>query len=278
MKETLILESKKIYEQGLEELKKEIEELHLQPRLDIFFIGNNKESEIYVNHKKNAGKKIGIEVNVHKFEENASPDEVKKAIKEINSIKGNGIIIQLPIPKHLNQFELINFIDPKKDVDGITSTNLGLLIQEKPYHYPCTPKGVIDTFNFYKIQLKSKRVCIINRSIIVGKPLFHMLLNENSTVTICHSKTENLQEITKHSDIVICAIGKAKFFNRNYFNENSIVIDVGINRVEDKIYGDVDFDNIKGFVKAITPVPGGIGKLTVLNLLKNTLNAAKMSN
>ncbi|MEM3610089.1 MAG: bifunctional 5,10-methylene-tetrahydrofolate dehydrogenase/5,10-methylene-tetrahydrofolate cyclohydrolase, partial [Candidatus Anstonellales archaeon] len=130
----------------------------------------------------------------------------------------------------------------------------------------------------YKIQLKSKRVCIINRSIIVGKPLFHMLLNENSTVTICHSKTENLQEITKHSDIVICAIGKAKFFNRNYFNENSIVIDVGLNRVEDKIYGDVDFDNVKGFVKAITPVPGGIGKLTVLNLLKNTLNAAKMSN
>ncbi|MCX8166804.1 MAG: bifunctional 5,10-methylenetetrahydrofolate dehydrogenase/5,10-methenyltetrahydrofolate cyclohydrolase [Candidatus Micrarchaeota archaeon] len=276
---SLVLSSKELYNKGLNELKSLINEKEIEPRLDIIFIGNNKESEVYVNHKVIAGKKIGIDVIIHRFDEDAKQKEVVDSIKEINQMNENhGIIVQLPVPKTLNQFELINLIDPKKDVDGISSTNLGLLVQDKPYHYPCTPKGVVDLLKHYNVALEGANVCVINRSIIVGKPLLHMLLNENASVTLCHSKTKNLKEITNKSDIVVCAIGKPKFFNRSYFNKDTIVIDVGINRIDNEICGDVDFDDVMNHVKGITPVPGGIGKLTVLNLLKNTVSACMMLN
>lgn len=273
---SLILEGKTLYAKILKTLKAQISEEFLTPELDIVKIGDNKESEVYVAQKAKAGESIGVKVNVHKLEEQATQAEAEKLIAELNKKASNGIIVQLPVPKHISVPALLSKLDPKKDVDGITPYNLGMLLHDAPFHKPCTPLGVIKLLEYFNIGLEGKNVCIINRSLIVGKPLFFLMLKENATVTLCHSKTIDLEKHTKQADIVVTAIGKPLFFGPEYFTQKSIIIDVGINRTDQGIFGDVDFKRVKDHVKAITPVPGGVGKMTVAMLMHNVVNANKI--
>lgn len=273
---THILEGKTLYAKILDELRNEIKELSLSPRLDIIKIGDNEESEVYVGHKVKAGTSIGIQAITHRLDSGASQNEVEKLVKSLNTIKGNGVILQLPVPAQISVPAVLSLLDPKKDVDGITPHNLGMLLHGKAIHNPCTPQGVIELLGHHGIELEGKTVCIVNRSLIVGKPLFFLMLNKNATVTLCHSRTENLKKHTKEADIVVTAIGKPLFFGKEFFTKESIVVDVGINRTGNGLCGDVDYANVKDHVSAITPVPGGVGKMTVAMLMRNVVNASRI--
>ncbi len=273
----VVMAAKALYEEILESLRLKIEEEKLSPRLDIVVVGENKESDVYVRNKAKAGHKIGCEVHVHRFGIEKESDLIN-FIVELNQEKGNGIIVQLPLPEDYDTLKILSAIDPVKDVDGITPINLGLLMHREPYHYPCTPKGVIDLLEYYGFSIEGKNVCIVNRSLIVGKPLALMMLKKDASVMVCHSKTQNLKEMTKCADIVVTAIGKAKYFTKDYFNPDSIVIDVGMTRKDEKIYGDVDFENVRDYVRAVTPMPNGTGKMTVATLMKNVIASYLMQN
>ena len=242
-------------------------------KLVIIYIGDDFASSIYTAKKKKVCEKLSISCEIIHLS-SPTEGEVIEIIKKLNLDSSvTGILVQLPLPKELNTYKIINVIDPHKDVDGLTAYNQGLLLQgEEPFFYPCTPSGILTLLDFYNINVEGKRVVIVGRSNIVGKPLAVMLTRKNATVTLCHSKTINLKEITKTADILIAAIGKAQFFNKSYLRDNSIIIDVGINRnKEGKITGDVDFEGVKDVVKYITPVPGGIGPLTIASLIKNII-------
>lgn len=274
-----------------ESLAKDIQENLLNkglpaPKLCVIIVGNNPASEIYVAGKAKACSKVGITSEIYRLPETAKESEVIDVINKLNKDKSiNGILLQMPLPKHLNEQKLINLISANKDVDGLTQANLGKLLQQDPSgHMGCTPFGVIKLLKAYNIELKGKDVVIINRSLLVGKPLALMFLNEDATVTICHSKTKNIAEKTKNADIVVVAVGKKNFLTSNMIKEGAIVVDVGINRDDTdpkRICGDVDFENVSKKASFITPVPGGVGPMTISMLLRNTyisaINSCKKS-
>jgi methylenetetrahydrofolate dehydrogenase (NADP+)/methenyltetrahydrofolate cyclohydrolase len=228
--------------------------------------------------KEKACAYVGIESLVYHFSENSSQDSLIKFIEELNNNKTvNGILVQLPLPKHFDTQYILSRISHTKDVDGFTEINTGSMFLGNKSLISCTPLGVLKILQHYNIDIAGKECVVVGRSNIVGKPMSMLLLQNDGTVTMCHSKTKNLKDICKRADILVCAIGKPKFFNKEYIKDGAVVIDVGIHRQENgKLCGDVDFDNVKDIVSAITPVPGGVGAMTVAMLMNNCIEAAKM--
>ncbi len=275
-----ILDGKKLSNEIIEELKircDELKEKGIKPKFAVIMVGNDKASQIYVKNKRKACERIGIECVECFLDENIQQKELIDKIKELNSDNTiHGILLQSPIPKHLNINEAFETISPKKDVDGFNPTNVGKLCLNQNTFVSCTPFGIIKLLDKYGIDLAGKKVTIIGRSNIVGKPLIQCFLNKNATVTICHSKTDDIKEHTKDADIVVVAIGKPKFLKENMVKKNSVIIDVGINRDDNgKIIGDVDFENVSKKSSYITPVPGGVGPMTIAMLMNNVIKAAE---
>ena len=250
------------------------------PCLATILIGENQASATYVRNKHSACAEIGIETKDHKLPSNISQNELNQLIDKLNDDNTvHGILIQLPLPSQLDEFETTSRIFPTKDVDGLTPHNVGLLSMGKAVLKACTPSGIMEMFEYYNIDLVGKNVVLINRSNLVGKPLYHLLLQKNATVSTCHSKTKNLIEQCRSADIIITAVGdRTKFtLTPDMIKENSIVIDVAITRHEGKLVGDADFSKIIETTSYATPVPGGVGPMTVAMLLKNTVTAASLS-
>ncbi|MCR4334487.1 MAG: bifunctional 5,10-methylenetetrahydrofolate dehydrogenase/5,10-methenyltetrahydrofolate cyclohydrolase [Patescibacteria group bacterium] len=272
-----ILDGKVIKMERKEKFREAFAELGFVSTLAIIQIGNREDSNSYIASKKKFGTEIGVKVEHIIFPENVHENEIIAKITELNDDKNvNGIIVQLPMPVSIDKDKVIDSINPKKDVDGLTSTSLKYLYEGKEGGFvPATTLGILNLLDYYKIPLEGKKVTIVGRSSLVGKPTMLALLNEDATVTICHSKTLNLKEHTQNADILIVAIGRAKFINHEFVSSGQIVIDVGTNMVDGKIVGDVDFDEVFDIVEAITPVPGGVGQMTVLSLFENVLKSCK---
>ncbi|MFH1715096.1 MAG: bifunctional methylenetetrahydrofolate dehydrogenase/methenyltetrahydrofolate cyclohydrolase FolD [Elusimicrobiota bacterium] len=249
------------------------------PGLAVIIVGNNPASEIYVRLKKKDCDVLGIYSEVFALPENTAEKDLLKLISDLNMNNSiDGILVQLPLPKHINTDNVLDAIDPMKDVDCFHPYNLGLLFAGKPRFLPCTPAGVMELLKSKKINVSGKHAVVIGRSNIVGKPCALLLLSENATVTICHSKTKNIEEIVKKSDIVVAAIGKPKFINADMIKDGAVVIDVGINRVNGSVVGDVDFDSVISKASYITPVPKGVGPMTRAMLMQNAVKAYKTRN
>lgn len=269
-----ILDGKKLRDKILTELKEKIDKYEKKPTLVVILVGENPASQIYVNNKKKTAEKIGINSIVINYPENITEKELLNKIDELNNDKKvTAILVQLPLPKHISKENIINAIDPKKDVDGFTPYNFGKLFSgEKPYVYPCTPKGILLLLDEYNIEIAGKNVVIVGRSNIVGKPLSQMMLNKNATVTICHSHTENLPEITKTADIIISAVGKNIIEGEKMLKSGCVVVDVGIFKDSTgRTRGDVDFERASKIASFISPVPGGVGPMTITSLMLNTV-------
>jgi len=267
---------KEILKSAIEKLKSE----GVVPCLATVLVGDDPASATYVKNKHNACEKIGIKTKDHKLSTNATQKELDEIIDNLNNDNEvHGILVQLPLPNQLNEFATISRISPIKDVDSLTPQNVGLLSMGKSILKPCTPSGIIEMFYYYKINLEGKNVVMINRSNLVGKPLYHLLLQNNATVITCHSKTKNLNEYCKNADIIITAVGnRAKFkLTSDMIKKDAVVIDVAISRYEGKLVGDADYDDIIQKASWVTPVPGGVGPMTVAMLLKNTVTAASLS-
>lgn len=265
------------------ELKNEVSKLKekgIIPKLAVIMVGDDKASKVYVKNKSKACEEIGIEYEEFLLDENISMEELLNLIEKLNNRKDiNGILLQSPIPKNLNIDEAFNKIDYKKDVDGFNPVNVGKLVIGQDSFISCTPYGVIKMLENYNIPIEGKNVVIIGRSNIVGKPLMQCLLKKNATVTICHSKTKNISEITKKADILVAALGKAKFVTKEMVKDGAVVIDVGINRDESgNLVGDVDFEEAEKIASFITPVPGGVGPMTIAMLMSNVVKACKEQN
>ena len=261
-----------------DELKERVEELKKQGKtgsLAVIQVGNDPASSIYVKNKKKACEYIGIGSVSYELSENTTKEKLLDTIDELNKRKDIiGILVQLPLPKHIDEDEVIKAISPKKDVDGFHVENVGSLVVGEDAFVSCTPAGVIELLKRYNVDIAGKECVVIGRSNIVGKPMALLMLRENATVTICHSKTKDLKEVCKRADILIVAIGKPKFINDEYIKDGAVVIDVGIHRDENnKMCGDVDFDAVKDKVSKITPVPGGVGPMTIAMLMKNCVKA-----
>lgn len=243
------------------------------PKLVVILIGEDSASKVYVKNKEKSAQKIGFHSVVRRLDEAVSEAELLDIIAEYNQDETvDGILVQLPLPKHIDEENVLLAIDPKKDVDGFHPLNVGKLFVGDPDMHPCTPFGIITLLKEYNIELVGKKVVIIGRSNIVGKPLMHMMLNEDATVTITHSKTKNLKEETLTADVLVAAIGQAEFITSDYVKEGAVVIDVGMNRNSDgKLVGDVDFEDVLPKVSAITPVPGGVGPMTITMLMEQTM-------
>lgn len=266
-----ILDGKKLSLILQEDLKEKINKLSNSPNLTVVMVGEDKASKIYVKNKEKIAKKMGIDTNTIYLNSETTTDELLSIIERLNKDKSvNGILVQLPLPKHIDENLVLEKISPLKDVDGFHPKNLGKLMINNASMIPCTPLGIIKLLDFYNIDLEGKNVVILGRSNIVGKPMLHLLLQKNATVTITHSYTKNLKDITKKADILIVAIGKSNFVTKEYIKDNAIIVDVGINRVDNKIMGDVDFNSVKDKVSFITPVPGGVGPLTITMLMYQT--------
>ena len=264
-------------------LKSAVEKLNSEdviPCLATVLVGDDPASATYVKNKHNACEKVGIKTKDHKLSADTTQKELDKIIDNLNNDKEvYGILVQLPLPKQLNEFTTISRISPIKDVDGLTPQNVGLLSMGKSILRPCTPSGIMEMFYYYKINLQGKNVVMINRSDLIGKPLYHLLLQNNATVITCHSKTENLHEYCKNADVIITAVGdRTKFkLTSDMIKQDAIVIDVAISRYEGKLVGDTDYDDIIQKASWVTPVPGGVGPMTVAMLLKNTVTATSLS-
>ena len=263
-------------------LKSAVENLKsngIEPCLATILVGDNPASAVYVRNKHRASDSIGIKTKDHKLPSETTQDEIDDIIDGLNrSDEVHGILVQLPLPNHLDEFATISRISPLKDVDGLTPQNVGLLSIGKSILRPCTPSGIMEMFYYYKINLEGKKVVLINRSNLIGKPLYHLLLQNNATVITCHSKTTNLNELCQNADIIITAVGdRTKFkLTSDMIKQDAIVIDVAIFRHEDKLVGDSDYDDIIQKASWVTPVPGGVGPMTVAMLLKNTVTAASL--
>lgn len=270
-----LLDGKKISFELKKQLEKEIIDLKDQLTLVDISVGFDEATKVYVKQKEKMALSLGFNFyNLHFNEINE--DELIKEIEKMNKNKKiTGIIVQLPLPSYLDKDKIINSIDPLKDVDGLTNYNLLKLVKNEESLVPCTPKGIITLLDYYNIDVINKNIVIIGRSYLVGLPLFHLLLNKNATVTLCHSKTNNLKEYTKKADILIVCVGKKDLITLDMMKKDSIIIDVGINRVDGKLYGDVSNECIKK-CSLITPVPGGVGPMTVISLMENILIAYKL--
>lgn len=269
-----IIDGKKLRDQIIEDLKKQVKQYMIKPCLAVIQIGDDPASNTYIKSKEKASNEIGIYFKHIKFSSTVKEIEVINKILELNNDEYvHGILLQLPLPEGFNADKLINYIARNKDVDGLTDINTGKLFNNKPGMISCTPLGIMKLLEEEKIEIAGKNVTIVGRSNLVGKPLLGLLLNNDATVTICHSKTENLKKHTKNADILIVAVGKKHFITEDMIKEDAVVIDVGINKEDGKLYGDVDFNKVKTKAKKITPVPGGVGPMTVAMLMTNVIKA-----
>lgn len=279
-----ILNGKELADEIKEEVRIEVERMKQTGQevcLAVIRVGDDQASSVYVNNKVKSCEYCGIKSERHFIDKNTPVYFLEKTL--INLIEYlnknneiNGILVQLPLPDGVDENKIINAISPDKDVDGFHESNVGKLMIGEDTFIPCTTKGIIELLERNNIEIEGKNCVVVGRSNIVGKPTAIELLHHNGTVTVCHSKTKNLKDICKQADILVCAIGKPKFFNKEYIKEGAVVVDVGIHRIENGLCGDVDFDDVKDIVSAITPVPGGVGKVTVAMLMKNCVKAAKM--
>jgi len=273
----MILDGKKCSEKHLELLKEEIEDSGLYPRLATVIVGGDPASKMYVRMKHRACEQVGIGSVGIELPADSTTDKVLEAVTRLNRDTDiDGILIQLPLPKGVDAGRVIEAVSPKKDVDGFHPENFGLLFSGQPRFCPCTPGGIMTLLKEYKIPLAGTRAVVVGRSIDVGRPMAALLLNADATVTICHSKTRDLAEELKRADILISAIGKAHFIQPEMVKKGAVVIDVGINQLDGKLVGDVDYAKVAGIASAITPVPGGVGPMTIATLMENTYRAAKV--
>ncbi len=271
-----LLDGKKTREAYTAKLIERIKELSFTPQLVIFQVGNRADSIVFINAKKAFAKKIGVKEAHIIFPETISESDLIKEVKKYNAdTEVQGIIVQLPLPLHIDSDKVIDSMDRRKDIDGLTSYNVKHWMNgREDAVIPATTRGIKELFDFYNIDLFGKKVTMVGRSSLVGKPTAVMCLNQNATVTICHSKTANLAEETKKADILIVAIGKPHFIGKEYVHKDQIIVDIGITRLEDgTLSGDVDFEKVKDIVGMITPVPGGVGQMTVLALFENLIDA-----
>lgn len=270
-----IIDGKQIAADIREKLKQKIARLPVAPQLAIVLVGNDEPSLIYVRNKQKASAQIGLQSQLYHVDEDTSEEELLNVIAKLNADKQiNGIIVQLPLPKQLNTNRIINAISPLKDVDGFHPYNTGMLQNnEQPYFIAATPLGVMKLIKSVNQNLSGKNVVLIGASLIVGRPLATLLLNQECTVSITHAQTKNIKELTTKADILVAACGVAKLVKADWIKENAILIDVGINRDSGKLCGDIDFEDVKEKAGAITPVPGGVGPMTIAMLLSNTVDA-----
>lgn len=275
----IIMDGKKVAEKTYEDLEVRINKLkenNIFPTLAVVIVGNDEASQVYVRNKAKMCEKLQIGSKVIACEENISEKELEKIIKDLNNDQNiHGILIQAPLPKHLDALKIFDIVSKEKDVDGFNIYNVGALSLNKKGFIPCTVKGIIKILEYYNINVTSKNIVIIGRSNIVGKPLANYLINHDATVTVCHSKTSNLSEITKQADILISATGTANLVKKDYVKNGAIVIDVGINRNNNKLCGDVNFEEVSQIASHITPVPGGVGPMTIAMLMENVIVAAE---
>jgi methylenetetrahydrofolate dehydrogenase (NADP+)/methenyltetrahydrofolate cyclohydrolase len=262
-----------------EEIKDFVSKTGVTPGLAVILVGNNPASAVYVRNKHKACLEVGINSYQIELPESTTEEELLTKISELNADKNvHGILVQLPLPKHISEDKIINAIDPSKDVDAFHPANVGKIMRGKYDFLPCTPAGIMELLHFYNVEVSGKNCVVIGRSNIVGKPMSLLLLAENGTVTVCHSKTKDLKAVAREADILVVAIGRSRFVSADMVKEGAVVIDVGINRTEDgKLCGDVDYEAVEKVASMITPVPGGVGPMTITMLLKNTLTAAKKS-
>lgn len=278
-----IIDGKLVSRQVRERVAKETEELKnkgITPGLAVIIVGEDPASQVYVRNKEKACEEVGFYSEKFALPESTTQEELNALVKELNERPEiNGILCQLPLPKHLDDKEVINLIDPIKDVDSFHPVNVGAIMIGDYSFLPCTPAGVMELIHSTGVEISGKKAVVMGRSNIVGKPMAMLLLHENATVEITHSRTADLKEITKTADILVAAIGKAKFVTADMVKDGAVVIDVGMDRDENgKLCGDVDFENVKDKCSYITPVPGGVGPMTISMLMQNTLTAAKIQN
>jgi methylenetetrahydrofolate dehydrogenase (NADP+) / methenyltetrahydrofolate cyclohydrolase len=273
----MIIDGKKLAAEIRMSLSEKVKSERISACLAVVLVGDDPGSQIYVNSKERAAADIGIKSIVHRLPENTSQESLAKLIEEMNSDPNvHGILVQLPLPRHINECDILHIISPKKDVDGLHEVNAGrLMLGLEPYHYPCTPAGIMELISSTKIALKGLNAVVVGRSNIVGKPIAQLLLRENATVTMCHSRTKNIEYFAKNADILVVAIGKARFVGPEMVKKGAIVIDVGMNRTSGGLFGDVDFEKVKDLAGYITPVPGGVGPMTIAMLMKNCVRAAQ---
>lgn len=273
-----ILNGKDLSAKIKDEIKCASEEYTQTPILAVITIGDDAASAVYVRNKKKACEYVGFSFMHFDYLSEVKESVVIRKIKELNRDKTvNGILLQLPIPDHFNLEKIVNTIDPRKDVDGLTTTNMGKLLSGNYGMIPCTPRGILEILDYYNVSLEGKNVCVIGRSHLVGKPIAMLCCDRNATVSICHSKTKNLKDYTTKADILIVAVGKKWLIDKSMIKKDAVIIDVGINSVEGKLYGDVN-PNVEEKCSMLTPVPGGVGPMTVACLLKNTYQAYKEMN
>lgn len=266
-----------VKERVAEEVK-DLKKNGIEPCLAVILVGDDPASKVYVNNKKKACEFCGIRSLEYILPADASQEELNSLVEKLNSDESaNGILCQLPLPSHLDEKEVLNLIKPEKDVDAFHPENVGHIMIGDFNFLPCTPAGIMEMLKYENIGLDGKNCVIIGRSNIVGKPMAMLMLKENATVTVCHSHTKNLKEVVARADVVVAAVGKAKFVTADMIKDGAVIIDVGINRCEDgKLYGDVDFEACKEKASYITPVPGGVGPMTIATLMQNTVTAAKI--
>lgn len=267
-----ILDGKKTAEKIVKEIWQRVKTMKIKPGLVFVLVGNNPASKVYIENKDKACKNAGFYTETLKLPETIAESELLRKITQLNNNpKIHGMIVQLPLPKHIDEKLIIDSIWPHKDADGFSPMNLGNMLINNNMILPATPKGIIRLLDEYKIKTEGKHAVVVGRSNIVGKPVSILLLNKGATVSICHSQTKNLAAMTKQADILVVAAGKPKLIKANMVKKGAVVVDVGINREKGRIIGDVDFDNVKKVASYITPVPGGIGPMTIAMLLENTL-------
>ncbi|MBR5047464.1 MAG: bifunctional methylenetetrahydrofolate dehydrogenase/methenyltetrahydrofolate cyclohydrolase FolD [Eubacterium sp.] len=275
-----IIDGKKISSEIKDELKETVSQMKEEGKnvcLAVIQVGNDPASTVYVGNKKKACAYIGIDSRAYELPEETSQEDLLALIRDLNQDETvDGILVQLPIPDHMNEKEIIHAISPRKDVDGFHPQNVGALSIGEEGFVSCTPAGIIQLLKRSGIGIEGRECVVVGRSNIVGKPMAMLLLRENGTVTVCHSRTKNLKDVCRRADILVAAIGKPRFFDDSYVKEGAVVIDVGIHRgADNKLCGDVDFDKVEDIVSAITPVPGGVGPMTIAMLMHNCVDAAK---
>lgn len=277
-----IIDGKLVSKAVKDEVAKEVSEIKkigITPCLAVILVGDDPASRVYVNNKKKACEQVGFISEEYVLSADTSMDELLELVDKLNKRADvNGILCQLPLPKHLDEKEVIDAISPLKDVDAFSPINVGKIMIGDYDFLPCTPAGVMELLRYYNIEVEGKNCVVIGRSNIVGKPMAMLLLHKNGTVTVCHSKTKNVKEICADADILVAAVGKADFVTADMVKEGAVVIDVGMNRKDGKLCGDVKFDEVSEKTSFITPVPGGVGPMTIGMLMKNTLKAAKLQN
>jgi len=272
-----IIDGKKVAAEIREKVKQEVSKLEKKPGLAVILVGKDPASKVYVNIKEKKCKEVGIESYKYELSEYASEEEVLKLIEKLNKDKKiTGILVQMPLPKQISKNKVMDAVRPEKDVDGFNPTNIGKMMLDEKGLVPCTPRGVMRLFKYYDINLEGKEAVVIGNSVIVGNPIAQLMLKAGATVTVCHIKTKDLKVHTTKADIIVSAVGKRNLVTDDMVKQGAVIIDVGIVRDKGKLYGDVDFENVKDKCSYITPVPGGVGPMTVACLLENTMIAYNM--